>query len=71
MEGDVNERIQSGFIAQEVEKVLPIVVNKPKDEKDYYTIQYQEIIPYLTKSIQQLGSELDNLKLRVLELENK
>ena len=71
MEGDVNERIQPGFIAQEVEKVLPIVVNKPKNEKDYYSIQYQEIIPYLTKSIQQLGSELDNLKLRVFELENK
>jgi hypothetical protein len=71
MEGDVNERTQPGFIAQEVEKVLPIVVNKPKNENDYYTIQYQEIIPYLTKSIQQLGSELDNLKLRVFELENK
>jgi len=71
MEGDVNERTQPGFIAQEVEKVLPIVVNKPKNEKDYYSIQYQEIIPYLTKSIQQLGSELDDLKLRVFELENK
>jgi hypothetical protein len=51
---------QIGFIAQEVEQVIPEVVNS--DNKGMKGLSYGNMIALLTKSIQELKAELDTLK---------
>jgi hypothetical protein len=59
---------QLGFIAQEVEKVFPDIVDewkfKPEDEITYKTVGPSGLIPVLVKAIQELEA-------RIKELENK
>jgi hypothetical protein len=57
----------AGFIAQDVEKVIPELV--VEDEEGYKSINYDGIIPYLTDAIQEqqvlikdLQSQIDELK---------
>jgi len=43
-----------GFIAQELNQIIPEAVYVPKDEtKDLWSIDYEKLIPVLTKAIQQ------------------
>lgn len=65
---------ESGFIAQEVYEIdeLRHIVNKGNDtEFPFWSIIYQQIIPYNTSAIQQLKKEKDELQNKVLELENE
>ena len=48
-----------GFLAQDVEKVIPNVVYTPKDDKEHYGVNYEALIPVLTKSIQELNQKLE------------
>ena len=71
--GNDRDRYMVGYIAQEVEKVLPNIVdthdnsgnNGLKDEK---SINHPHLIPYLVKSIQQLSAKIDKLEK---QLKNK
>jgi len=49
-----------GFLAQDVEKVFPELVNTL--EKDYKTVNYQEFIPIMLSKMQQMQNEIDELK---------
>ena len=69
-----------GFIAQEIEKIYPELVNKipHEDGEEYYVMGYTQMIPILTKGIQEQQaiiksqSELINdLLERVEALENR
>ena len=55
-----NNMAQTGFIAQEVEKVDPGFQGliKPATNKDFYKLTYDSFIPSLVKSIQQLDQSL-------------
>ena len=55
-----NKGRQVGFIAQEVEGVLPEAVIK--DEKDYYRVAYSEMAPLLVEAIKARQREIDGLK---------
>ena len=46
-----NDKKQWGFIAQEVEKVMPELVGS--DEDDYLTLNYNGFVPLLTKAMQE------------------
>ena len=52
---------QPGFIAEDVNKVLPNVVSK-KDDGTVEGIQYTKIIAYLVECVKDLKSEIDQLK---------
>lgn len=65
---------QIGFIAQEVEKVVPEVVNYSK-ESDTYTMQYAPVTALLVeamkeqqKTIEQLKAENEVLKKQMEEI---
>ncbi|MFT3750010.1 MAG: tail fiber domain-containing protein [Agriterribacter sp.] len=51
-----------GLIAQEVEKVFPDIVIKPKTQKDYYALYYQYFTPYLIKGFQEQQAQIEALR---------
>ncbi len=68
-------RSNLGFLAQELETVIPEAVYKPTDQsetsKDMYGVNYSTIIPVLVKAIQEQQQQIEDLKSRVKALENK
>jgi len=48
-----------GFIAQEIEELLPHIVN---ETTEYKIIKYEKIIPYLVKAIQELDIKLKKIE---------
>ena len=57
-----------GVIAQEVEKVLPEVVQKR--ENGYKAVKYEKMIPLLIESIKEQQEQIEELKKEVEELKN-
>ena len=62
-----------GFLAQEVQTVLPNLVSEfTKDNGEKILgVQYSELIPVLTKAIQEQQKQIDELKKEVTELKAK
>jgi hypothetical protein len=72
-----------GFIAQEVQHVLPEIVvnhewkeipNSPErvwEKTDKLGMKYTEIIPVLVKAIQEQQTQIEELKAKIEKLENK
>ena len=59
-----------GLIAQEVYKILPEIVNKPKKEAiQLWGMNYEKLTPVLIKAIQELKAENDKLKSTNTQLE--
>jgi len=52
-----------GFIAQEVEEVLPELVRK--DSQGKKTLSYNKLIPYLVRAIQEQQKEIEELKVQI------
>ena len=60
---DNKEKVQTGMIAQEVEKIFPKFVKESKDGEDSYKIlAYSKFIPVLIKAIQEQQKIIDKLK---------
>ncbi|NDW10552.1 tail fiber domain-containing protein [Dysgonomonas sp. 520] len=61
-----------GFIAQDVESVIPSAVAKPEDENNAaYSLNYIELIPILTKAIQEQQTIIEKLEDRLKMLEKR
>jgi len=64
------DRIQHWFIAQDVAALeaeygkLPMV----NCRMDTYTIEYETFVPVLTKAIQEMSAQIDDLKKQIEEL---
>lgn len=58
----------SGFIAQEVEKIIPHAVVL---DNEYLALKELQIIPYLVKAIQELNSQVNDLKTQIAALQKK
>lgn len=55
-----NHRGNIGFIAQEIQKVIPEVVHMGDD--GYLKVAYQNVVGLLVEAIKELSDEVDNLK---------
>ena len=64
-----NDKKQWGFIAQEVEKVMPELVGA--DEEDYLTLNYNGFVPLLTKAMQEQQTEIENQQKEIDELKTQ
>jgi hypothetical protein len=70
------ERTVDGFIAHEVQEVVPEAVVGNKDDLDkegnpvYQGVDQSKLVPLLVASLQEALAEIDNLKARVSALEN-
>jgi hypothetical protein len=58
---ETNQR-KIGLIAQEVNEVLPEVVDIPLNDNIMWGIRYSEIVPVLVKAVQELKAEIEELK---------
>jgi hypothetical protein len=56
-----DEKRHVGVIAQEVEKVLPEVVNQPKGKEKYLSVDYPALVPLLIEAIHDLEGLVDRL----------
>ena len=62
------DRLSAGFKAQEVEKILPHLVDEKKlplkadDDKEYKILRYEEMIPYLVEAIKEQQKQIDKLE---------
>jgi hypothetical protein len=58
-----------GFIAQELNQVIPEAVYVPEDEsKNLWAIDYEKLIPVLTKAVQEQQQEIEILKAEIVLL---
>ena len=57
---DIFEGHDVGVIAQEVEKVLPEVVQTRED--GYKAVKYEKLVPLLIEAIKDLNAEIEELK---------
>jgi len=64
---DFDEGIQLGFIAQELEQVIPELVST--DEEGFKSIDYVKVIPILVEGMKELKAENDELNTRLERLE--
>lgn len=65
-----SEDIEYGFIAQEVQEIIPAAVNKSVDN-EYLMLNYQELIAPLYALVQEQEDRIDRLEARLKELEEK
>jgi hypothetical protein len=63
--------IKGGFIAQEVQEILPDFVTVPEDETEMMGVDYNGILALAVKAIQELKSQNDALQSRIETLEQK
>jgi hypothetical protein len=68
------EKAEIGFIAHEVQEIIPEVVSGIKDEIDnngnqvIQSLEYSRLIPVLVKAIQELKAQNDDLQSQINEL---
>ena len=69
-----DKRDHIGFIAQEVEKIIPEVVitskaptekGEPKSIDNQKSVAYQNIVPVLVEAIKELSATVDDLRKRL------
>lgn len=65
----LSHKPQTGFIAQEVEKVLPELVNVFDKEAGLKGVNYEGLIPYLVKAIQEQNGIIQAQEKRIQALE--
>ncbi|MBL0911151.1 MAG: tail fiber domain-containing protein [Bacteroidia bacterium] len=64
-----DDKEHSGFIAQDVQKVLPHLVSTGDD--GYLSLRYTGIIPYLTEGIKEQQDIIEQQQLRIEKLEEQ
>jgi hypothetical protein len=65
------EKEDMGFIAHEVQEHFPFLVSGEKDGKDMQCLNYMGLIALLTKEIQDLKKDKENIKKENQELKSR
>ena len=68
---DPNGDAVHGFIAQEMQEVVPEAVSGETDGDDMMSMDYGRITPVIVAALQDALKEIEELKTRIDELENK
>ena len=68
---DFTDKTELGFIAQEVEKVLPEVVTKDNTPEAYRSVKYDKVVALLVEAIKEQQKQIDSLTIKVNKLNKK
>ena len=60
-----------GFIAQEVEKVLPEVVQSEKTAEGYKAVQYDKVVALLVEAIKEQQKEIEALQKEIKKIKKR
>jgi trimeric autotransporter adhesin len=58
-------REENGFIAQEIQKILPFIVKEGTDENKLLSVDYNSFIPMLTKAIQEQQKQIEDQNSKI------
>lgn len=65
---DSNETEASfGFIAQDLYKIIPEIVNKPRNEDELWSVSYGKLTPILVKAIQEQQQQIEKLQQALIK----
>lgn len=67
--GTDTDRLEVGFIAQEVRDVIPEIVHEQQDDQKTLTMSYDKMVAPLVRAIQEQQEMINKLINRVEELE--
>jgi len=68
---NIDDKNHIGFLAQEVEKILPQVVNTASDSLQTKTVEYSSIVPVLVEGIKEQQALIESQEVRIAELEKR
>lgn len=69
--GQPQDKKQVGVLAQEVEQVLPEVIEDAPGDNDYKTVKYERMIPLLIESIKEQQTQIEQLKQEIQQLKQQ
>ncbi len=69
LKADSKKKNQLGLIAQEVEAIIPEIVNKTNDKKQMRSMSYTELVPVLIKATQEQQVLIDQQNKKIEHLE--
>lgn len=67
-EKEFGSQDELGFIAQEVEKIVPEIVSKDKSKEEYRSVKYDKLVALLVEAIKEQQKEIDSLTKKVDKL---
>jgi Chaperone of endosialidase len=67
-EKDFGEQDELGFIAQEVEKIVPEIVTKDKTKDEFRSVKYDKLVALLVEAIKEQQKQIDSLNFKVNKL---
>jgi len=70
-EKDFGDQTELGFIAQEVEKIIPEVVIKEKNNEEFRAVKYDKIVALLVEAIKDQQVQIDQLKNQIIKLSKR
>lgn len=56
---------ENGFVAQEIQKILPFIVTEGTDENKLLSVDYNSFIPMLTKAIQEQQKQIEDQNAKI------
>jgi hypothetical protein len=67
-EKEFSTQDELGFIAQEVERVVPEIVSKDKTKEEYRSVKYDKLVALLVEAIKEQQLQIDSLTIKVNKL---
>ncbi len=60
-----------GFIAQEIENVVPEIVTKDNTKEEYRSVKYDKLVALLVEAIKEQQIQIDSLKIQLNKKKDK
>jgi len=70
-EKDFGTQNELGFIAQEVEQIVPEIVVKEKTKEEYRSVKYDKLVALLVEAIKEQQKQIEQLQVKVKKLAKK
>ena len=67
-EKEFGNQDELGFIAQDVEKIVPEIVTKDKTKEEYRSVKYDKVVALLVEAIKEQQKQIESLKIQVNKL---